>query len=179
MSEMDFNCQPSAIRQPNLQPPCVFTHLQELVIRFLKRAASNLQHDIKVVFPNPHLPLQDRRRILSYQLGEFIRCYNKVLFFWTRGQTLQKEKERPRILSPLLLSALLLRRPITWPESTSTAKRSTVSAPPCSRSTSPLPGWSLALATLLPCAVRLQLCSRHFAPSSFLFFFPSALLFCF
>ncbi|XP_075874335.1 tubulin polyglutamylase TTLL5 isoform X2 [Nelusetta ayraudi] len=49
----------------------------ELVIRFLKRAASNLQHDIKVVFPNPHLPLQDRRRILSYQLGEFIRCYNK------------------------------------------------------------------------------------------------------
>uniref|UniRef100_UPI0037E89107 tubulin polyglutamylase TTLL5 n=1 Tax=Semicossyphus pulcher TaxID=241346 RepID=UPI0037E89107 len=49
----------------------------ELVIRFLKRAASNLQQDIKVVLPSRQLPLQDRRRILSHQLGEFIHCYNK------------------------------------------------------------------------------------------------------
>ncbi|XP_075964534.1 tubulin polyglutamylase TTLL5 [Anarhichas minor] len=49
----------------------------ELVIRFLRRAASNLQQDIKVVLPSRQLPLQDRRRILSHQLGEFIRCYNK------------------------------------------------------------------------------------------------------
>ncbi|XP_041668190.1 tubulin polyglutamylase TTLL5 isoform X2 [Cheilinus undulatus] len=49
----------------------------ELVIRFLKRAASNLQQDIKVVLPSRQLPLQDRRRILSDQLGEFIHCYNK------------------------------------------------------------------------------------------------------
>ncbi|XP_026210875.1 tubulin polyglutamylase TTLL5 isoform X2 [Anabas testudineus] len=49
----------------------------ELVIRFLKRAASNLQEDIRVVLPSRQLPLQDRRRILSHQLGEFIHCYNK------------------------------------------------------------------------------------------------------
>lgn len=52
--------------------------LQELVIRFLRKAASNLQQDIKVVLPSRQLPLQDRRRILSHQLGEFIHCYNKV-----------------------------------------------------------------------------------------------------
>ncbi|XP_074517677.1 tubulin polyglutamylase TTLL5 isoform X2 [Sebastes fasciatus] len=49
----------------------------ELVIRFLRRAASNLQQDIKVVLPSRQLPPQDRRRILSHQLGEFIHCYNK------------------------------------------------------------------------------------------------------
>ncbi|XP_036006259.1 tubulin polyglutamylase TTLL5 isoform X1 [Fundulus heteroclitus] len=49
----------------------------ELVIRFLRRAASNLQQDMKVVLPNHQLPLRDRRRILSHQLGEFIHCYNK------------------------------------------------------------------------------------------------------
>ncbi|XP_056282088.1 tubulin polyglutamylase TTLL5 isoform X3 [Pseudoliparis swirei] len=49
----------------------------ELVVRFLKRAASNLQQDIKVVLPSRQLPLQDRRRILSHQLGEFIHSYNK------------------------------------------------------------------------------------------------------
>uniref|UniRef100_A0A3P9NWU6 Tubulin--tyrosine ligase-like protein 5 n=1 Tax=Poecilia reticulata TaxID=8081 RepID=A0A3P9NWU6_POERE len=49
----------------------------ELVIRFLKRAAINLQQDINIVLPNHQLPLQDRRRILSFQLGEFIHCYNK------------------------------------------------------------------------------------------------------
>lgn len=54
------------------------SHLQELVIRFLKRAASNLQQDMRMVLPSRQLPLQDRRRILSHQLGEFIHCYNKV-----------------------------------------------------------------------------------------------------
>ncbi|KAK5916693.1 hypothetical protein CgunFtcFv8_011650 [Champsocephalus gunnari] len=49
----------------------------ELVIRFLRRAAGNLQQDIKVVLPSRQLPIQDRRRILSHQLGEFIHCYNK------------------------------------------------------------------------------------------------------
>uniref|UniRef100_A0A8C6T898 Tubulin--tyrosine ligase-like protein 5 n=1 Tax=Neogobius melanostomus TaxID=47308 RepID=A0A8C6T898_9GOBI len=49
----------------------------ELVIRFLKRAASNLQQDIKVGLPSRQLPIQDRRRILSHQLGEFIHHYNK------------------------------------------------------------------------------------------------------
>ncbi|XP_037551299.1 tubulin polyglutamylase TTLL5 [Nematolebias whitei] len=49
----------------------------ELVIRFLRRAVSNLQQDIQVVLPSRLLPLQDRRRILSHQLGEFIHFYNK------------------------------------------------------------------------------------------------------
>lgn len=49
----------------------------ELVIRFLKRAASNLHQDIKVGLPSRQLPLQDRRRILSQQLAEFIHHYNK------------------------------------------------------------------------------------------------------
>ncbi|KAJ8290455.1 hypothetical protein GJAV_G00013080 [Gymnothorax javanicus] len=49
----------------------------ELVIRFLKRAIGNLQQDLKMVLPSRRLPLPDRRRILSHQLGEFLRCYNK------------------------------------------------------------------------------------------------------
>uniref|UniRef100_H2VCG1 Tubulin--tyrosine ligase-like protein 5 n=1 Tax=Takifugu rubripes TaxID=31033 RepID=H2VCG1_TAKRU len=55
-----------------------FPSAQDLVIRFLKRAASNLQQDVQVAFPSRQLPLQDRRRILSHQLGEFIHCYDQV-----------------------------------------------------------------------------------------------------
>ena len=51
---------------------------QELVMRFLMRAARNLQEEVKMVLPSAQLPLQDRRRILSHQLAHFIRCYNKV-----------------------------------------------------------------------------------------------------
>ncbi|KAI1895503.1 hypothetical protein AGOR_G00106930 [Albula goreensis] len=49
----------------------------ELVIRFLKRAASNLNQELKMVLPSRRLPLPDRRRILSHQLGEFLHYYNK------------------------------------------------------------------------------------------------------
>uniref|UniRef100_A0AAV2JHP7 Tubulin--tyrosine ligase-like protein 5 n=1 Tax=Knipowitschia caucasica TaxID=637954 RepID=A0AAV2JHP7_KNICA len=49
----------------------------DLVMRFLKRAAGNLQQDMKVSLPSFQLPLQDRRRILSQQLGEFIHHYDK------------------------------------------------------------------------------------------------------
>ncbi|KAG5857562.1 hypothetical protein ANANG_G00020760 [Anguilla anguilla] len=49
----------------------------ELVIRFLKRAAGNLRQDLRMVLPSRRLPLPDRRRILSHQLGEFLHCYNK------------------------------------------------------------------------------------------------------
>ncbi|KAM4723593.1 tubulin polyglutamylase TTLL5 isoform 2-T2 [Anableps anableps] len=63
----------------------------ELVIRFLRRAASNLQQDMKVVLPNHQLPLQDRRRILSYQLGEFIRCYNKETELMTKQERGEEE----------------------------------------------------------------------------------------
>uniref|UniRef100_A0A8C9FWQ1 Tubulin--tyrosine ligase-like protein 5 n=1 Tax=Pavo cristatus TaxID=9049 RepID=A0A8C9FWQ1_PAVCR len=49
----------------------------ELVVRFLKRAASNLQQSLRMLLPSRHLGLNDRRRILAHQLGEFIICYNK------------------------------------------------------------------------------------------------------
>uniref|UniRef100_A0AAY4C4W0 Tubulin--tyrosine ligase-like protein 5 n=1 Tax=Denticeps clupeoides TaxID=299321 RepID=A0AAY4C4W0_9TELE len=45
----------------------------ELVMRFLKRAAGDQQAP-----PSDQLALQDRRRVLSRQLGEFIHCYNKT-----------------------------------------------------------------------------------------------------
>ncbi|XP_068683988.1 tubulin polyglutamylase TTLL5-like [Montipora foliosa] len=48
-----------------------------LVIRFLKKAASNLQQPFKVVVPSHKLPLHDRRRILAKQLGDFVRVYGK------------------------------------------------------------------------------------------------------
>ncbi|XP_074854891.1 tubulin polyglutamylase TTLL5 isoform X2 [Carettochelys insculpta] len=49
----------------------------ELVVRFLKRAASNLQQSLTMLLPSRRLALNDRRRILAHQLGEFIICYNK------------------------------------------------------------------------------------------------------
>uniref|UniRef100_A0AAQ5XS47 Tubulin--tyrosine ligase-like protein 5 n=1 Tax=Amphiprion ocellaris TaxID=80972 RepID=A0AAQ5XS47_AMPOC len=69
-----------------------FLFAQELVIRFLRRAASNLQQDIKVVLPSRQLPLQDRRRILSHQLGEFIHCYNKETEHMVKKQENSKEE---------------------------------------------------------------------------------------
>ncbi|KAJ1104661.1 hypothetical protein NDU88_002071 [Pleurodeles waltl] len=49
----------------------------ELVVRFLKRAAANLQQSLRMVLPGRRLPLMDRRRILAYQLGEFLHYYNQ------------------------------------------------------------------------------------------------------
>ncbi|XP_047677194.1 tubulin polyglutamylase TTLL5 isoform X2 [Tachysurus fulvidraco] len=49
----------------------------ELVMRFLMRAASNLQQDMQVTLPSRQLSVPDRRRILANQLGEFIHCYNQ------------------------------------------------------------------------------------------------------
>ncbi|KAH0620481.1 hypothetical protein JD844_020996, partial [Phrynosoma platyrhinos] len=49
----------------------------ELVVRFLKRAASNLQQSLRMLLPSRRLALFDRRRILAHQLGEFIICYNR------------------------------------------------------------------------------------------------------
>lgn len=47
-------------------------------MRFLTRAASNLQQDMQVVLPSSQISLPDRRRILAHQLGEFIHYYNQV-----------------------------------------------------------------------------------------------------
>lgn len=49
----------------------------ELVVRFLKRASSNLQHSVRMVLPSRRLALPERRRILAHQLGDFIIVYNK------------------------------------------------------------------------------------------------------
>ncbi|XP_043412604.1 tubulin polyglutamylase TTLL5 isoform X7 [Prionailurus bengalensis] len=49
----------------------------ELVVRFLKRASSNLQHSMRMVLPSRRLALLERRRILAHQLGDFILVYNK------------------------------------------------------------------------------------------------------
>uniref|UniRef100_A0A8C8R571 Tubulin--tyrosine ligase-like protein 5 n=1 Tax=Pelusios castaneus TaxID=367368 RepID=A0A8C8R571_9SAUR len=67
----------------------------ELVVRFLKRAASNLQQSLKMLLPSRRLALNDRRRILAHQLGEFIVCYNKETeqMIQTRSKRKQEEEE--------------------------------------------------------------------------------------
>ncbi|XP_068509142.1 tubulin polyglutamylase TTLL5 isoform X2 [Syngnathus scovelli] len=64
----------------------------ELVVRFLRRAASNFQQDVRVVLPSHQLPVQDRRRILSQQLGEFIQCYEKETEHMKKQQNSTEEK---------------------------------------------------------------------------------------
>uniref|UniRef100_A0A8C1YUQ9 Tubulin--tyrosine ligase-like protein 5 n=1 Tax=Cyprinus carpio TaxID=7962 RepID=A0A8C1YUQ9_CYPCA len=49
----------------------------ELVVRFLKRASSNLRQDMCLEEPSRLLCLSDRQRILSHQLGNFIQLYNQ------------------------------------------------------------------------------------------------------
>ncbi|XP_067312344.1 tubulin polyglutamylase TTLL5 [Pseudorasbora parva] len=49
----------------------------ELVVRFLERACSNLHQGMSVEEPSPQLRLQDQLRILSHQLGNFIRLYDQ------------------------------------------------------------------------------------------------------
>ncbi|XP_029454256.1 LOW QUALITY PROTEIN: tubulin polyglutamylase TTLL5 [Rhinatrema bivittatum] len=60
----------------------------ELVMRFLKRAAGNLQQSLRMVLPSRRLPLLDRRRILAYQLSEFLHSYN-----WETDQMIQKKSK--------------------------------------------------------------------------------------
>ncbi|KAJ8288844.1 hypothetical protein COCON_G00015030 [Conger conger] len=66
----------------------------ELVIRFLKRAAGNLHEDLRMVLPSRRLPLPDRRRILSHQLGEFLHCYNKETEQMVKNMEQLKDEER-------------------------------------------------------------------------------------
>ncbi|XP_042636948.1 tubulin polyglutamylase TTLL5 [Orycteropus afer afer] len=49
----------------------------ELVVRFLKRASSNLQHSLGVSLPSQRLALLERRRALAKHLADFIFMYNK------------------------------------------------------------------------------------------------------
>ncbi|XP_071602048.1 tubulin polyglutamylase TTLL5 isoform X2 [Heliangelus exortis] len=65
----------------------------ELVVRFLKRAASNLQQSLRMLLPRRHLRLNDRRRILAQQLGEFIIYYNKETEQMVQKQSNKKLEE--------------------------------------------------------------------------------------
>ncbi|KAM3853236.1 tubulin polyglutamylase TTLL5 [Vipera latastei] len=65
----------------------------ELVVRFLKRAASNLQQSLRMLLPSRRLALYDRRRILAHQLGEFIICYNRETDQMSQKKAMKKQEE--------------------------------------------------------------------------------------
>ncbi|XP_010153413.1 PREDICTED: tubulin polyglutamylase TTLL5-like, partial [Eurypyga helias] len=74
--------------------------LMELVVRFLKRAASNLQQSLRMLLPSRRLGLNDRRRILAHQLGEFIICYNKETEQMVQKQSKKKQEEEQEGANP-------------------------------------------------------------------------------
>uniref|UniRef100_A0AAR2KTB7 Tubulin--tyrosine ligase-like protein 5 n=1 Tax=Pygocentrus nattereri TaxID=42514 RepID=A0AAR2KTB7_PYGNA len=78
----------------------------ELVMRFLKRAASNLQQDMRVVLPSCQLSLPDRQRILSHQLGEFIHFYNKETEQMVKS--LEKIKDEDHCINPNVFQEFIL-----------------------------------------------------------------------
>uniref|UniRef100_A0A8D0FJ64 Tubulin--tyrosine ligase-like protein 5 n=1 Tax=Strix occidentalis caurina TaxID=311401 RepID=A0A8D0FJ64_STROC len=72
----------------------------ELVVRFLKRAASNLQQSLRMLLPSRRLGLNDRRRILAHQLGEFIICYNKETEQMVQKTSKKKQEEDEEGVNP-------------------------------------------------------------------------------
>ncbi|KAF1676428.1 Tubulin polyglutamylase TTLL5, partial [Pygoscelis papua] len=72
----------------------------ELVIRFLKRAASNLQQSLRMLLPSRRLGLNDRRRVLAHQLGEFIICYNKETEQMVQKRSKKKQEEEEEGVNP-------------------------------------------------------------------------------
>ncbi|XP_074959628.1 tubulin polyglutamylase TTLL5 isoform X2 [Phalacrocorax aristotelis] len=72
----------------------------ELVVRFLKRAASNLQQSLRMLLPSRRLGLDDRRRILAHQLGEFIICYNKETEQMVQKRSKKKQEEEEEGVNP-------------------------------------------------------------------------------
>ncbi|XP_021256982.1 tubulin polyglutamylase TTLL5 isoform X3 [Numida meleagris] len=72
----------------------------ELVVHFLKRAASNLQQSLRMLLPSRHLGLSDRRRILAHQLGEFISCYNKETEEMIQKRSKKKQEEEEEGVNP-------------------------------------------------------------------------------
>uniref|UniRef100_A0A803XTA7 Tubulin--tyrosine ligase-like protein 5 n=1 Tax=Meleagris gallopavo TaxID=9103 RepID=A0A803XTA7_MELGA len=72
----------------------------ELVVHFLKRAASNLQKSLRMLLPSRHLGLNDRRRILAHQLGEFIICYNKETEQMVQKRSKKKQEEEEEGVNP-------------------------------------------------------------------------------
>ncbi|KFV47188.1 Tubulin polyglutamylase TTLL5, partial [Gavia stellata] len=72
----------------------------ELVVRFLKRAASNLQQSLRMLLPSSRIGLNDRRRILAHQLGEFIICYNKETEQMVQKRSKKKQEEEEEGVNP-------------------------------------------------------------------------------
>ncbi|NWS31291.1 TTLL5 polyglutamylase, partial [Polioptila caerulea] len=72
----------------------------ELVIRFLKRAATNLRQSLRLLLPSRRLGLADRRRILARQLGDFIICYNKETEKMVQKQSKKKQEEEEEGVDP-------------------------------------------------------------------------------
>ncbi|NXG08577.1 TTLL5 polyglutamylase, partial [Sakesphorus luctuosus] len=72
----------------------------ELVMRFLKRAATNLRQSLRLLLPSRHLGLNDRRRILARQLGAFIICYNKETEKMVQKQAKKKQEEEDEGVNP-------------------------------------------------------------------------------
>ncbi|XP_054256449.1 tubulin polyglutamylase TTLL5 [Indicator indicator] len=72
----------------------------ELVVRFLKRAANNLQQSLKMLLPSRCLGLSDRRRILAHQLGEFLICYNKETEQMVQKRSKKKQEEEEEGVTP-------------------------------------------------------------------------------
>ncbi|KAM9653116.1 tubulin polyglutamylase TTLL5 isoform 8-T8 [Morphnus guianensis] len=72
----------------------------ELVVRFLKRAASNLQQSLRMLLPSRRLGLNDRRHILAHQLGEFIIYYNKETEQMVQKRPKKKQEEEEEGVNP-------------------------------------------------------------------------------
>ncbi|TRY91785.1 hypothetical protein DNTS_023743 [Danionella cerebrum] len=82
------------------------TDQMELVFRFLKRASSNLGHDICLEEPHSSMCLQQRQRVLSQQLGSFIRVYNKETKEMV--ETFEKIPEEPQCINSTVFQEFIL-----------------------------------------------------------------------
>ncbi|KAM4899318.1 tubulin polyglutamylase TTLL5 [Sylvia borin] len=72
----------------------------ELIIRFLRRAASNLRQSLSLLLPSRHVGLPLRRRILARQLGDFIISYNKETEQMVQKQPKKKQEEEEEGVNP-------------------------------------------------------------------------------
>ncbi|NWR10390.1 TTLL5 polyglutamylase, partial [Paradoxornis webbianus] len=72
----------------------------ELIIRFLRRAASNLRQSFGLMLPSRHVGLALRRRLLARQLGQFIICYNKETEQMVQKQQKKKQEEEEDGVNP-------------------------------------------------------------------------------
>ncbi|XP_014776621.1 tubulin polyglutamylase TTLL5 isoform X1 [Octopus bimaculoides] len=73
------------------------TEQMDLVIRFLKRAAANLQRNFQVIAPSKKLAVKDRCRVLAKELSEFVRHYKKETHQFKKLLHNEPEKASPGI----------------------------------------------------------------------------------